>query len=279
MNISILGCGSFGGAIESRLLLKGHTIVKEDVAQDSEIVLVAVPSNVVASVLLSFKDKLTNKKIIICSKGFDESGSLISSILDRELPNNQIFFICGPTLADELKEGLFSAVVLAGGEGKEEIKRQFESDNFKIILSDDVIGVQVASALKNTVGILLGIIEGAKLGQNTEGFIFSRGLEEIEKIGVYLGGDKNTFIGIAGAGDLFVRSRSRNIGFQVGEGANIEEVIKETIFPKEGLLSLKGLLKMENKLGIDISFFKIINDVLYNDLQVKDAVKKIADSI
>jgi len=273
MKISILGYGIFGSAIASRLVLKGHTIVEEEIEKDSDIILVSVPSFAVTDVLLSNKSKIFDQKIIICSKGFDKNGDLFSLVLEKEFPNNKIYFLYGPTIADELKNGGFSAMVLAGGEGKEELKKEIESDNLYIETSEDVVGVQVGSALKNTVGIFIGLVEGAGLGENTQGFIYSMGLKEIQKIGIYLGAKPETFLGFTCAGDLFVRSRSRNLGLEIGKGRSFDEVSIEMTYPKEGIASLKNILKMKDKL--DLSFFELINSVVFENMKVEDAVKKL----
>ena len=278
MKISILGYGIFGSAISSRLLLNGHTIIKEEVSEDTDIVLVAVPSYAVTDVLLSNKDKILNKKIIICSKGFDQNGELFSKFLEREFPNNQSYFLYGPTIAEELKTDVFSVMVLAGGEGKEELKKQIELENLRIEISDDIVGVQVGSALKNTVGIFVGLAEGAGFGENTQGFIYSKGLREIQKIGIILGAKSDTFLGFTCAGDLFLRSRSRILGVEIGKGRSFEEVSEEMTYPKEGIASLKSVLKMNN-IGIDLTFFKLINSVVFENMKVEEAVKKLADTI
>jgi glycerol-3-phosphate dehydrogenase (NAD(P)+) len=278
MKISILGYGVFGSAIASRLVLNGHTIIKEEIG-DSDMILVAVPSYVVMDVLISHKDEIKNKKIIICSKGFDKDGGLFSVALDREFPNNQIYFLYGPTLAEELRNGVFSIMVLAGGEGKEELKKQIELDNLYINLSEDIVGVQVGSALKNTVGVFVGLVEGAGFGENTQGFVYSKGLQEIQKIGVHLGARPDTFLGYTCAGDLFLRSRSRILGIEIGKGRSFEEVSNEMTYPKEGIASLKGILKMEGKEGIDLNFFRLIHCVVFENMPVRDAVKKLADMI
>lgn len=279
MKISILGYGIFGSAIASRLLLNGHTIIKEEIEKDTDIILVAVPSHVVTDVLLSNKNKITNQQIIICSKGFDKNGELFSKFLEREFPKNQSYFLYGPTIAEELKNDVFSVMVLAGGDGKEELKKQIELDNLRIVTSDDVVGVQVGSALKNTVSIFIGLAEGAGMGENTRGFIYSKGLEEIQKIGVYLGAEPNTFLGFSCAGDLFVKSRSRILGIEIGKGRSFEEVSKEMTYPKEGISSLKSILKMENKIKVDLTFFKLIHSVIFENMKVEEAVKKLAETI
>lgn len=278
MKIAILGHGVFGSAIASRLSLKGHTIYK-NVIKDSDVVLVSVPSYAVSGVLISHKYDITNQKIVICSKGFDKSGELFSAVLGREFPNNEIYFLYGPTLAEELRSGIFSVMVLAGGEGKDELKKEFESKDLYIQLSDDIIGVQVGSALKNTVGIFVGLVEGAGYGENTQGFVYSMGLQKIQKIGVYMGAKPETFLGFTCAGDLFLRSRSRILGVEIGKGRSFEEVSIEMTYPKEGISSLKNVLKMEGSIDIDLRFFKIINEVVFEGLPVEAAVVKLANII
>lgn len=275
MKISILGYGSFGEALASRLEINKHSILKEEIHEDTDLIFVSVPSYAVVEVLLNFIEKIGDKNIIICSKGLNKDGSLFSSVLSEKFKKDQIYFLYGPTLASELKQGIFSVMILAGFGEKEELKKSIESENLKIILSSDVIGLQVASALKNIVGIFLGIIEGAGFGQNTEGYVFSKGLEEIQKFGISLGASPDTFISIVGAGDLFVKSRNRIIGIRIGKGEKIEDILKDISYPKEGLNSLEALLKQENNMKLDLSFFKILNDVIYNNLPVREALEKI----
>jgi len=277
MKISILGYGIFGSAIASRLSLNGHTIIKEEIG-DSDAILVAVPSYAVTDVLLSHKSEITNQRIIICSKGFDKNGGLFSVILKREFPNNKIYFLYGPTLAEELQNGVFSIMILAGEEDKEELKKQIELENLKIELSEDIVGVQVGSALKNTVGVFVGLAEGAGFGENTQAFIYSKGLQEIQKIGIYLGAKPNTFLGPTCAGDLFVRSRSRILGIEIGKGRTFEEVSKEMTYPKEGIASLKNVLKMNND-EIDLNFFRLIDSVIFENMKVEEAIRKLANMI
>ncbi|MCX6754110.1 MAG: hypothetical protein NTV03_03600 [Candidatus Nomurabacteria bacterium] len=261
------------------MVLNGHQIIKEEIEKDTDIVLVAVPSYAVSNVLVSHKSEILDKKIIICSKGFDKSGELFSKVLEKEFPNNQIYFLYGPTLAGELQNGVFSVMVLAGGNGKEELKKAIELPDLRIQLSDDIIGVQVGSALKNTVGIFVGLVEGAGLGENTQGFVYSQGLQEIQKIGVYMGAKPETFLGFTCAGDLFVRSRSRMLGVEIGKGRPFEEVAKEMIYPKEGIASLLNILKMDGNPDINLNFFKLIHSVVFEDMSVKEAVNKLAEMI
>lgn len=277
MKITILGYGIFGSAIAHQLSLNGNTIIKEDVT-GSNIILVSVPSHAVVDVLLSNKSKILNQKIIICSKGFDKSGKLLSIVLKKEFPNNQIYFLYGPTLALGLKDNNISIMILAGGEGKEEIKKHIEGKYLKVELSEDVIGAQVGASLKNTVSIFIGLVEGAGFGQNTQAFIYSIGLKEIQKIGVYFGADPNTFLGPSCAGDLFIRSRSRILGIEIGKGRSYEEVSKEINYPQEGIYSLNNILKINDK-NIDLSFFRLMHSVVFENMEVRRAMEILASKI
>jgi len=278
MKISILGCGVFGSAIATRLSLKGHIIIEEEIG-DSEIILVAVPSYAVSDVLLSHKSKIINQRIIICSKGFDKNGDLLSLVLEKEFPENSIYFLYGPTLAEELRSGYFSIMVLAGGKDKEILKKEIELENFRIELSDDVVGVQIGAALKNVVAIFIGLVEGAGLGENTQAFICSKGLQEIHQIGIKLGAKTDTFLGFACAGDLFLRSRNRILGIEIGKGRTLEEATEEMIYPNEGIASLKNILKMEKTLGLNLIFFRLLYSVVFEKMPTKEAVKRLMENI
>jgi glycerol-3-phosphate dehydrogenase (NAD(P)+) len=272
MKISILGYGVFGSALGDVLSPKGHIIYKEEI-KDSEVILMATPAYVLIEVLLSHKSEITDQKIIICSKGFDNNGELFSKVLQKEFPNNRVYFLYGPALADELKSGVFTVMVLAGGEGKEELKKQIEGGNLSIELSDDIVGVQVGAALKNTVAIFVGLVEGAGFGENTQAFVYAKGLEEIRKVGVHLGANPGTFLGLSCAGDLFLKSRNRSLGIEIGKGKSFEEISKQPIYPKEGVDTLNIVLKMENNINLD--YFKLIHSIVYDKMPVEEAIKKL----
>ena len=274
MKISILGYGTFGSAIGSYLSKRGHIIYKEEI-KDAEVVIMAVPSFVVSEVLLKHKSEITNQKIIICSKGFDKEGELISGTLDKEFFNNKIYFLYGPTLAEGLNNGELSAMVLAGGEGKEELKNEIESDILHIELSDDVIGVQVGEALKNVVAIFVGIIEGAGYGQNTRAFIFTKGIQEIRNFGVVLGANPDTFLGLTCAGDLTMISRNRTLGIEFGKGSSLEEITEKMNYSPEGLTTLKNAIMIAKKYSIEIPFMNILHGILFESAPIADAIKKI----
>jgi glycerol-3-phosphate dehydrogenase (NAD(P)+) len=274
MKISILGYGTFGKAIANCLIINGHEILINEV-KGSDMIFVSTPSYRVKAALLEHKDFIVNQKIIICSKGFSEDGDLISTVLEKEFPDNSTYFLYGPTLAEGLINGDLSAMVLAGGDGKEKIKKQIESQNLKIELSDDVIGVQIGVAMKNVVTIFVGIAEGASYGQNTQAYIFTKGLQEIQKLGVSLGAKPNTFLGLTCSGDLSLRSRNRLLGIEIGKGRKVEDILAKKKYTLEGLATIKNYKTISKKLGVELPFVDILFSIIYEDLSIEDAIRKI----
>lgn len=280
MKISILGCGNFGGALKSHFLKIGHDVIEEKIS-DSEIIFIAVSSFAVIDVLKNNKNFIKKQKFVICSKGFDGDGLLLSEAILKEFPDINLFFLYGPTLANELKNGVFSSAVLAGSSilDLDYIKKNIESENLRIETSLDIIGVQVSVALKNVITIFLGIIEGKDLGQNIEAFIFTKGINEIKNFGLKLGAKEETFWGVSCLGDLYLKSRNRLVGNYIGEGQRVEEIVKSKDFPVEGLYALRNAKIIAKDRDIDIPVIDTLYSIVYENLDVSLAIKKINQMI
>jgi glycerol-3-phosphate dehydrogenase (NAD(P)+) len=275
MKISILGCGVFGTALSTYFSKKGHKVYLECI-EDSDTIIVSVPSYAVMEVLSNLKDEIIDQRIIICSKGFDKNGKLLSESLKEEFPDNEVFFLYGPTLADEFEKGNFTAMVLAGtGEGLIELKKEIEGDSLYIEISNDVVGVQISSALKNAVAIFVGIIEGVGLGQNTHAFVLSKGVEEIKNFGKVLGANSETFLGLTCVGDLTLRSRNRELGIEIGKGRKITEFTPKLGSPEEGLMALKTALIIAKEKGIEAPFLNVLHLVIFEGLEINKAIRML----
>ncbi len=274
MKITILGHGVFGGAVATHLSRLGHEI-EVDKIDGSELIFVCTPSFAVVPVLLKNKDKITNQKIIICSKGFSEDGRLLSEVLKDDFADKDIFFFYGPTIAEEIVAEVFSGVVLAGGEGREEIKKQIESENLIVETTDDIIGVQVGAAMKNVITIFVGVVEGAKYGQNTKGYILTKGLQEIQKLGVALGADANTFMGLSCIGDITLRSRNRTLGVELGKGRKLGDILTEMHYTQEGIASIKNARIIGKRIGMDVPFIDTLHDIIFEELEIDKAIRRI----
>jgi glycerol-3-phosphate dehydrogenase (NAD(P)+) len=274
MKITILGNGIFGSALATYLSKKGHTLV--DKAGDSELIFVCVTSNMVLPSLLEIKKEISTQKIIICSKGFAKDGKLISEVLEEKFKNRKgIYYLYGPSLAEELDKGVPTGMVLAGKEGKEELKKEIESNNLYIELSSDVIGVETSAALKNVMAILIGVVEGRELGQNANALIFVKAVEEIKNIGIALGGKIETFIGLSCVGDLYLSSRNRCFGIELGKCKSLEEIIKETNYTPAGVYDIKDAKIMVEKLGLNAPLIESLNKIVFEKYPVEDAVNEI----
>ncbi|MFA5750941.1 MAG: NAD(P)H-dependent glycerol-3-phosphate dehydrogenase [Candidatus Paceibacterota bacterium] len=276
MKIGILGMGTFGSTLAGYFSKLGHEIYTEEV-KDTELIFVVVPSHAVFSALQKEKDNISNQKIVICSKGFSKNpkksdkAMLISESLEGEFEN--IFFLYGPTIADELKEGKLSGMVLAGGKGKEEIKKIIESEKLRIELDDDVIGVQIGASLKNVMTIFLGIIEESGCGQNTRSYAFTKCVEEIKNFGLALGAKEKTFLGLTCVGDLILCSRNRCLGIELAKGKGLEEITKEMNYIPQGIANLQDAKRIAKEKGIKTPIIDSLYSILFENSPLNEAIK------
>ena len=264
--------GTFGSVLAEYLSLKGHQILPEQ-TKDAEMIFVVVPSDVVLDVLLKEKENIVNQKIIICSKGFYKNSILISESLEDNFQN--IFYLYGPTLAQEIKEGKLSAFVLAGGIGKEEIKKEVESSQVHIELSDDVIGVQVGASLKNVMAIFLGIIEGQNYGENTKAYAFTKCVKEIKNFGLKLGAKEETFLGLSCVGDLTLFSRNRLFGVEIGKERKMETILKELDFTPQGIENTKYAREIAKREGIPIPIIDSLYSILFKNASPQETMRAL----
>ena len=310
MIITILGGGSWGTALAVHLAKKNHLVkVWEFVEQQAEemqeqrvckllpevklpenifissrmkevfpsdLVLLVVPSEHAEKTVQQAKSYLNRQPIIICSKGFAQETRLLTEAISEIIPN-QLFCLYGPTHAEEVGKSLFSGIVLAGGEGKERIKAELESSDLKIDLSDDLVGVQVAAALKNILAIFIGILDGLKLGDNAKAYFIVKGLEEIRHIGLAWGGKEETFHGLAGIGDIIVtcmsrHSRNRYVGEQLGKGRKLAEILAEMSMVAEGVNTIKSAMILKERFKLELPMITGLHQVLFENRDVRKLV-------
>ena len=238
-----------------------------------DLVLLVVPSEHAERTIGEAKSCLKNQPIIICSKGFASGTKLLTEAISH-MVKNPLFCLYGPTHAEEVCKGLFSGIVLAGDKDKSaqllELKKQLESPDLKIDISNDLIGVQVTAALKNILAIFIGILDGLKLGDNAKAYFIVKGLEEIRQIGLAWGGKEETFHGLAGIGDIIVtclsqHSRNRHVGEQIGKGRKLQEVISEMNMVAEGINTIKSAIELKKRFDLNLPMIAALYDVLYNE--------------
>ena len=216
----------------------------EEAVRDADVVVMGVPTH-------GFRDTLRDVAkhirpwvpVVSLAKGFELGTRLrMSQLCHEELPGHPVAVLTGPNLAKEILSGHAAAAVVAMADEfiASELQRCFATDLFRVYINDDVCGSEVGGALKNVIAIAAGMAEGLGAGDNTRAAVITRGLAEISRLGVALGGDPVTFSGLAGMGDLIAtcsspQSRNRSVGEQLGRGKPIDQIIAEMNQVAEGV--------------------------------------------
>lgn len=258
------------------------TDIKEAV-EGSDIILHVTPSKFFRDTLKKYKEYVTTQPIIICSKGFELSTlSTLSDVVKDELPNAKIGAFSGPSHAEEVSLGIPTAIVIAAKDYDVQylIQDAFMNETMRIYTSSDVQGVELGGALKNIIAFCAGISAELNLGDNTFAALITRGLTEIARLGVAMGGEHNTFYGLSGLGDLIVtcsseHSRNRKAGRCIGRGLTLDETKKEVGMTIESIDNIEVAYELSKKYNIDMPIVQTVYDVLYNCLQPKEAVLKL----
>ncbi len=250
-----------------------------DVLRKAEVILVVVPSDKVEATIENAVPFLQRQPLVLCSKGFAANACLLSDVIGKKV-SQEVYALYGPTHAEEVCKGMFSGIVLAGGKGKEKIKWIFESEKLKVELSDDIIGAQVAAALKNVLAVFIGVLDGAGLGDNAKAYIMTKGLEEIQAVGVKLGAKKETFYGLAGLGDVIVtctskHSRNRFVGQEVGKGRKLDDVLREMKMVAEGVNTVKEAMMLQKKVKLSLPLISGLHQILFEGKDVQEVLKKL----
>lgn len=250
----------------------------EEVLLNAEIVLIAVPSDHVENTINNAISLLIDQPIIICSKGFASNLRLLSNVVKEKVKGN-VYCLYGPTHAEEICKEVMSGIVLAGSQGKDELKSIIESDNLHVDLTDDLVGVQVAAALKNILAIYLGLADGLDLGDNTKAYLITHGLAEIKDVGLAWGAKEETFYGLAGLGDVIVtcnskHSRNRYVGEQLAKGMSLEEINDEMHMVAEGVNTLKTAIKLRERFALKLPLTSALHEVLFEGKDPKEIVTK-----
>jgi glycerol-3-phosphate dehydrogenase (NAD(P)+) len=255
------------------------------VAQFSDLILVCVPSHVFKQTLLALKPYRTdNIAIAWATKGFNpDDGCLlhdvVADVFGKQTPSA---LLSGPTFAREVAADLPTAITIAANQTEfaHHLSTIFHSERFRTYTSTDLIGVEVGGAVKNVLAIAAGIADGLGFGANTRAALITRGLNEIIRLGIKLGGKRETFMGLAGLGDLILtctdnQSRNRRFGLALGQGKNRDEIAKEIGQEIEGISAAKETYLLALKYGIDMPITEQTYKVLYEQLAPQIAVHNL----
>lgn len=314
-NIAIIGSGTWGVALAIHLSKKGNKIkiwsfseeeantlnterrckflpeavIDENITcytdmktviDGSDIILHVTPSKFVRETIKKYEKYVTNQPVIMCSKGFEaDTLCTLSQVIEQEMPNVKYGIFSGPSHAEEVSLGIPTAIVIASKdvEIQDMVQQLFMNEKMRVYTSDDVTGVELGGALKNIIAFCAGIATEINLGDNTFAALVSRGLVELTRLGMAMGGKHDTFYGLSGLGDLIVtcmseHSRNRRAGRLIGKGYTIEEAKKEIGMVIESIDNIEVAYKLSKKYNIEMPIVNAVYDILYNGLEPSKAV-------
>ncbi|UAM96553.1 NAD(P)H-dependent glycerol-3-phosphate dehydrogenase [Polaribacter litorisediminis] len=261
--------------------LKASNSIKETV-KEADVIVMGVPAQSFRKVLEEAKPHIRPwVPIINLAKGLEISSKMrMTEIVNEIMPGHPAGVLTGPNLAKEIHFGNAAAAVIAMVDKTiaTELQAVFSSGLFRVYTNSDVIGCELGGALKNIIAIATGMGDGADAGDNTRAAIITRGLAELTRLGIAMGGKKSTFSGLAGMGDLVAtcssaKSRNHHVGFQLGRGKSLEQIIEEMNEVAEGVKTAKVVMELAKDYKVDMPISKEIYKVLYEGNTVSDAFK------
>ncbi|MGN1296855.1 MAG: NAD(P)H-dependent glycerol-3-phosphate dehydrogenase [Clostridia bacterium] len=255
----------------------------EEVIRDAEFILHVTPSKFTRSTFKQYKQYVGDKPVIICAKGFEkESLKTLDEVIEEELPTAKIGVLSGPSHAEEVSIAIPTVLVVASKHDDvlELIQNTFMSEKMRIYTSKDVKGVELGGALKNIIAFCAGVAAGIGLGDNSFAALITRGLSELARLGVRLGGERDTFYGLSGLGDLIVtclseHSRNRKAGVLIGQGKTLEEAKKEVGMVIESIDNIDVAYELGKKNDVYMPIIETVYEVIYKGLDPEKAVKNL----
>lgn len=252
--------------------------------RDKDVLVLAVPSTFTRSTAAKMAPFVAlGQKIVNVAKGIEEETLMtLSQIIEQEIPQADVAVLSGPSHAEEVGKGIPTTIVV-GSQNKETaeyLQALFMSEVFRVYISADVLGIELGAALKNVVALAAGIADGLGYGDNTKAALITRGIAEIARLGIHMGGRMETFYGLTGIGDLIVtcasmHSRNRRAGILIGKGATMEEAMNEVKMVVEGVYSAKAGLALARKYQVSMPIIEQVNKVLFEGAPADAAVKDL----
>lgn len=223
------------------------------------------------------------QKILNVAKGIEEHTLMtLSEIIEQEIPQADVAVMSGPSHAEEVGRGIPTTIVV-GAKSKETaeyIQNLFMNEAFRVYISPDILGMELGGALKNVVALAAGIADGLGYGDNTKAALITRGLAEIARLGMAMGGKFETFCGLTGIGDLIVtcasmHSRNRRAGILIGQGKTCDEAMAEVQMVVEGVYSAKAAMELAEKYQVQLPIIEQVNKVLFENKSAAQAMKEL----
>ena len=315
--ISVLGAGSWGTALSFLLSNNGHEVLLwsaledevqmlkekkehetklpgvrlsekigitsdlELALQDPDVAVLAVPSPFTRSTSHRMAQFVKDgQKIVNVAKGIEDRTLMtLSEIIEQEIPNADVSVLSGPSHAEEVGKGLPTTCVVSSHSRKtaEYLQAIFMSPVFRVYTTPDMLGVELGASLKNVIALAAGTADGLGYGDNTKAALITRGMTEIARLGIKMGGRLETFCGLSGIGDLIVtcasvHSRNRKAGYLIGKGYTMQEAMDEVKMVVEGVYSAKAAKGLAEKYGVEMPIIEEVNKVLFEGKSAAEAV-------
>jgi glycerol-3-phosphate dehydrogenase (NAD(P)+) len=256
----------------------------EEAVGDADVVVMGVPSHGFRDILRQLQAFVTRSTPVISLAKGVEQGSLkrMTEVVGDELPDHPAGVLTGPNLAKEILAGFPAASVVAMADDGmcAELQRIFSTEVFRVYRNRDVVGCEVAGALKNVMAIASGMADGMGFGDNTRAALITRGLAELTRLGVALGGEPLTFSGLAGMGDLVAtcisrQSRNRYVGEELGKGRTIDEITSDMNMVAEGVKSSRAVLDLARRHDIEMPIAEQVVAVIYDGKLARDVIPSL----
>jgi glycerol-3-phosphate dehydrogenase (NAD(P)+) len=259
----------------------------EDVIKNKELLLFAPPSHVLADLLLKIKEIIPDTiPIVSASKGIEnDSLRLVSDIFEQVLPEKyhpNLCFLSGPSFAKEIIQKVPTAVTIASKNQftAKKVQEVFSFAYFRTYWTSDVVGTEIGGAMKNVIAIASGVCDGMGFGQNARAALITRGLNEITRMGIKMGADPMTFLGLAGLGDLVLTccgdlSRNRSVGIKLGQGKKLKDILEEMNEVAEGVKTTKSAYQLSKRLSVEMPITEEVYKMLYEDKEPGDVVRSL----
>lgn len=251
----------------------------------SELVVFATPSHTIRNMAEKVRPHLSgNERILSVAKGIEMDSFLtmsqvLTSVLDGVVEEDNIGVLSGPSHAEEVSRGMPTTVVASSNSKQTAvlIQQTFMTPNFRVYVNRDIVGVEVSGAVKNILAIAAGIADGAQLGDNAKAALITRGLTEIRRLGISLGASQDTFSGLTGIGDLIVtctskHSRNRNVGYRIGKGEKLDDIIQSMDMVAEGVKTTKSVYEWSRTLNVTMPITEKVYQVLFEGVSPQNAV-------
>lgn len=260
------------------------TSIMAEAVEGMDVVVLAVPSSTTRTTARNMKPFVKESQILVnVSKGIEESTLLtLSDQIEEEIPHADVAVLSGPSHAEEVGRGIPTTVVIgAKTEATAKyLQGLFMSDVFRVYISSDILGIEIGGSLKNVIALAAGMADGLGYGDNTKAALITRGIAEITRLGVAMGGKKESFAGLAGIGDLIVtcastHSRNRKAGYLIGQGKTMQEAMDEVKMVVEGVYSAKAAKKLADKYNVSMPIVEEVNKILFEEKKAEEAVRDL----